>query len=441
MSEKQSFMTRLTASLEQWIGPLSARISSQRHLIAIRDAFPMLVPLTFVGGMSILLAEPPVPETVTEPSNFLFAFLLTWKDWATAHSTALYIPFMVTIGITSVWVVMALAYRLARSYNLDGVSNMASALAIFFIISDGVDPETWTFIPDRFSASYMFGAIVVAIGAVEINRFFLERNIKIKMPDTVPANITAPFEVMFPFIANIFIFVGINAALHAVTSGGILDLVFIIFQPLMSISNALPAILVIIVLMEIFWFFGIHGDNMVNVVTVPILTMHMAENMAAHANGEPIPNLLAGSVMQIYGMWLCFVAMIIVMLFACKSQQLKGVARVAAAPALFNINEPTIFGVPYVLNIELFIPKVICAVFNFTCYYACASLHLVGRPFVELPWTTPAAIQITLASMDIRNLILWIALLAIDVVICFPFMKAYDDELCKQESGEVVAEA
>ena len=438
-AEKESFMTRVTEELEQWIGPISMKISSQRHLMALRDAFPVLIPLTFVGGIAILLAEPPVPESITEPSNFFYAFLLAWKSWAAVHSNALYVPFMVTIGMTSVWVVMSVAYRLARSYNLDGLNNMISATAIFFIISDAFDAEAWSCNPDRFGASYMFGAILVAIGVVEINRFFLEKDIKIKMPETVPANITAPFEVMIPFIVNIFVFVGINTLLHVVTAGGILDLVFRIFQPLMRISNSLPAILVIIFLMEFFWFFGIHGDSMCEVVTTPILTMHMAENMTAHAAGEAVPNILSGCVMQIYGMWCCFIAFIIIMLFFCKSEQLKGVGKVAVAPAIFNINEPTIFGVPYVLNIELFIPKVICCILNFTTYYICASLNLVGRPFVEIPWTTPAVIQIGLATLDIRNMLLYFVLLAVDVVICYPFMKAYDDELCKKESGEAIA--
>ena len=440
-NEKKSFSDKFVSYLEEHLLPLSAKLAEQRYLAAIRDSFPALIPLTFVGGIAILLACPPIPETMTEATGFLSSFLLGWQAWADANASMLWTIFGATIGMTSIWIVLSLSYRLAMSYKMDPINNMFCALAIFLFVSDAFDFDAWTYNVDRFSATYMFGALLITMGVVEINHQFMAHDVKIKMPDAVPPNITAPFEILLPFIANLFIFEIINQVLHAITGAGILDLIFTIIQPLLHIGNTLPAILVILVLMELFWFFGIHGDNMVGVVVEPLATSNLMANMEAYAAGKPAPYILCGSTQTIFGQWLCFQALLILMLTVCKSEQLKGVAKVAVAPIIFNINEPTIFGVPYVLNVLLLIPKMICTLLNFTVYYTLASLHIVGRPVISLPWTTPVPVMIGVGTMDFKTVILWLVMLFVDMAICYPFMKSYDKTLVEQEIANAGAEA
>ena len=41
--------------LEEKFVPLAAKIGSQRHLVAIRDAFVVIMPVTIVGAIAVLI--------------------------------------------------------------------------------------------------------------------------------------------------------------------------------------------------------------------------------------------------------------------------------------------------------------------------------------------------------------------------------------------------
>ncbi len=100
MSEtKTSVMDKFQSVMETYVVPVGAKISEQRHLAAIRDGLTVMIPMTVIGGFACLLAVPPVPATITEPSNFFYALLLAWKSWAGAHASTLMLPYHLTIEV------------------------------------------------------------------------------------------------------------------------------------------------------------------------------------------------------------------------------------------------------------------------------------------------------------------------------------------------------
>ena len=137
--QKQSFMDKFQAFAEKTLLPIGMKIGNQRHLASIRDGMAILIPVTIVGGFSILLAVPPIPAGVTEASNFFYAFLLAWKAWATANSSILMIPYQFSIGCISLYVVAGVAYYLAKYYKLQTLPNIVSSLFVFLVISDSID--------------------------------------------------------------------------------------------------------------------------------------------------------------------------------------------------------------------------------------------------------------------------------------------------------------
>lgn len=116
--KKQSFMDKFQAFAEKTLLPIGMKIGNQRHLASIRDGMAILIPVTIVGGFAILLAIPPIPAGITEPSNFFYAFLLAWKAWAAANNAALMIPYQFSIGCISLYVVAGVTYYLAKYYKL-----------------------------------------------------------------------------------------------------------------------------------------------------------------------------------------------------------------------------------------------------------------------------------------------------------------------------------
>lgn len=435
MSEsKTSFMDKFQAVMEKYLVPVGMKISSQQHLAAVRDGMTVMIPMTVIGGIACLLAVPPVPSTVTEGTNFFYAFLLAWQTWAAANASILMVPYYLTIGIISVYVVAGVSFQLAKHYEMDPINNMLSALFVFLCVSNVVDLETASLSISRLGAGYMFGAIVMAILVVEINRFFFKKNIIIKMPATVPPNVAAPFNVLIPLAASVIGFSLLNALCTSLTGDGLTGLIYTIFQPLMRATGSLPSVLLINVLATTFWFFGIHGTNMVGVVTTPITTAALAANMEAYMAGGEMPYIFAGAVNTVFGNYITYLAMLIVIFTMCKSAQLKSVAKVAIVPSCFNINEPSIFGLPTVLNVYTYVPMLICGVLNYTIYYILASMGVIGKFFMSIPFTVPGPLYAFLGTMDVKAIILWAVLMVIDYFILLPFIKMYDKQILKQET-------
>lgn len=437
MSETKTngFMEKLSDWMMKYLVPIANKIGNQRHLAAVRDGLTIMIPATIVGGFAILLAVPPVPATVTEGTNIFYSFLLAWKAWAGANAAILMTPYYLTIGIISVYAVCGVSYMLAKHYNMNALNTMVSALLVYLVISGALDLENATLQTGRLGAGYMFAAMIVGLLVVEVTHAFDVHNIKIKLPDSVPPNVAGPFNVLIALVFNVVVFSVINSLLTTYTGGGIPDLIYTIFTPLMHATGSLPSILILSLLSAMFWFFGIHGDNMMSAVTTPITTMALAANAEAMAAGQPLPYIYAGAMAAVYGGWLAGnCAMNLDLLIFAKSSRIKSLSKVAAVPAFFDIAEPYVFGLPEVLNIYYFIPSIVCMVLNISTYYFLASANIVGRFYISLPFTTPAPLQAFLATGgNVPALLLSLALLVVDMVIFFPFLKAYDNSIIKEE--------
>ena len=410
--------------------PAANSISNQRHLAAVRNAMTLLIPLTIIGGFAILLVQPPITEGSTN------GFLLAWQAMATGPiGAAIWPVYFLTMGCLSIYVCVGVAYFLAKGYGLNTITNTVTALMIFLLVSGAFDMSTMSLNTSFFGASYMFGAILVAIISVEIMNFFMKRNIKIKMPDSVPPNVTAPFEALIPGAAAVVLMVIVDYVIRNLTGAGFTSLIFTIFQPLMRATGSIPSVLFINFIVTFFWFFGIHGDNMVSPVTTPITTAALAANAEAYAAGQTLPFAYAGAAATVFGQWCFFLGLQIIMLFFCKSSRLRSLVKVSLIPSLFNINEPGVFGIPTVLNVFMFIPGAFCAMLNYLIYALCANAGLVSKFMVAAPWTTPGPLNAFLATgFDFRVIVLWFIIFALDIVITLPFMRTYDKQLLAEEA-------
>lgn len=439
-TKKGSVMDKFQNFMESHVVPVGQKIANQRHLAAVRDGLTILIPITIIGGFAMLLAIPPIPATITEPSNFFYAFLLAWKSFATANATTLLLPYYLTIGIISLYVVCGVSFQLATSYKMNGINNMVMSLLTYLCVSGAVDLTTLTININMLGAGYMFSAMVVGLIVVEINRAFTKHNITIKLPDSVPPNVAAPFNALLPGVASVVAFILLDSIIKSTTGAGLASLVYTIFQPLMRAGTSLPAWWILNILSTVFWWFGIHGGNMVGVVLTPITTAGLAANAEAVAAGQEAQYILAGSVNGIFGNWITYLAMNIVILLFAKSKQARAVSKVAIVPSMFNINEPSIFGLPTVLNVYTLIPMLIGTVVNSSIYWFAATSHLCGKFYITLPFTVPGPLACWLGTGDIRTSVVWLIVFAIDILIIAPFILTYDKQLLKAEKEREAAE-
>jgi len=184
------------------------------------------------------------------------------------------------------------------------------------------------------------------------------------------------------------------------------------------------------------WLVGVHGVSVLAAVR-PLWLAALAENMAAASAGQPPPHVFT----QEFFIWFVWqggsgttLAFALMLLFA-KSKQLRLVGKAGIVPAIFNINEPLLFGAPVVMNGKLAPPFVLAPTVLVVLSWCAMRFGIVRPPYIEVVWTLPAPIGAYLSSGgDPKALVLQMVNLGIALVIWWPFVRRYDRELLSRES-------
>lgn len=119
---------------------------------------------------------------------------------------------------------------------------------------------------------------------------------------------------------------------------------------------------------------------------------------------------------------------------------MKTLGKIELVPAIFNINEPFLFGLPLVMNpflaIPFFLTPVVVALSTYLIIYFGIVPPLNG---VAAPWTTPAVLSGFLIGG--WKMAIWqFVTLVISTAIYFPFAKKYDAILYKKEMDKLASE-
>ncbi|CAM3125697.1 PTS sugar transporter subunit IIC [Leuconostoc rapi] len=423
--------------LEKYLQPIGIKLAANKPLNAIRDGIALSMPLVIVGSMALLIAN---GFSIEPFKNWLITTGIF--DWLVKIVNA-------SIGLMGLVAAFGIAYRYAEAHKVDALSAGILSLASFFLVtpdllSSGKIPQTgiaYTYL----GASGLFGAILVALISTSIFNWFVKRNIQIKMPDGVPPAVSNSFAALIPG-AVILIFWGLVYAGFKLTSFGNVHQVLqvLLGKPLGAFGGSLTGAIVVAILTSLLWFIGIHGGNITGAIMSPIWLGLMAENLAVyqHNPAAKMPHIVTQPFMDFFvymgggGATLGFVLAI---WLVAKSSRYKTLKTLITPPGLFNINEPTMFGVPIVLNVGLIIPFVLAPIINAVITYVAMSTGLVHATVgVVVPWVTPPIISGFLATgSHISGSILQIALIVLDILIYLPFVKNIDQVELKSETNAI----
>ncbi len=417
--------------LDKKLSTPMAKLAEQRHLRAVRDGIISTLPLIIVGSLFIIIGIPPLPEN-WEITQFL-----------KSNNGVIMLPYRMTMFIMTLYATWGIGYSLARSYKLDGVTGgVLSAIAFLLtIVPVSVPDMGWMMPMANLGGGGMFVGILVSIFAVEILRFTTVKNFRIRMPEQVPASVARSFEALTPTAIVVFIIGSITYYArfdwHAFIGK--------IIQPLLSATDTLPSVWILVILVTFFWSFGIHGVSIVGSIARPLWLQLLDRNTVAAAAGEPLTAIAAEPFFQWF-IWIggsgCTIGLVVALAFFAKSAYGKQLGRAALVPGIFNINEPIIFGAPIVLNPTLIIPFIITPLVTATLAWMATSVGLVSKVVVTAPWTLPGPIGAFMATGgDWKAAVLNIICIIISVVIYYPFVKIYDKKLLTEEQGEALEES
>ena len=450
------FMEKFNEIANRTLVPIASKLANQRHLASIRDGMVVAIPLSILGGICLIISTPPFkPETLGD-WGFISDMLLGWYNWAQANKVMLQLPYNMTMALMGLFVAFAIAYNLAKRYNMAPLNASIVSTDVFLMVSAPVSKavpveainegtavadmlgQTGAFIPTTYlDAKGIFTAIIVAIGCVEIMQFLLKKNIRFKLPQGVPPAISSSFDAIIPLFLCVIVFYALSLFVQNISGELLPSMIMSILAPAISGLDSLWGICLITMIAQIFWFFGLHGASITQPIRLPFMQMYLVANIAAFSANEEIPHFFTQPF------WSYVIALggggatlgLCLLLLKSKSAELKTLGKLSIGPAFFNINEPIIFGLPMVLNPMMMIPFIFVPVVNTIIAYSCMYFGIVGKGVIETPWTTPAPLGAALGCMDIKAGVLVIGLIILDMILYYPFFKLMEKQKLEEEQG------
>ena len=414
-------MENFTQRMEEVLVPFAMKLNANRYLSAIRDGFVGVMSFLIIGSMFLLVANFPIPGYADFMAGIFGA---QWSYYIT-------IPFGATMAILTLYVTMGIARSLAISYELDEVSAVYITLVAFIILTpmlsfDGAEGIS----THALGAEGLFLGIITAIVSVELLNYITKKGWEIKMPETVPENVSRSFSTLIPATLIIIFFLLVRIGFALTSYETLQNFIFTILQtPLLALWETIFARLIVTTFEQVLWIFGLHGPNIAGSVMTPVYQTLTNENAANFLQGLPPTNIMTLQFHEIFvkiGGSGGTLPLAVLMIFTSKSDQYRELGKLSLAPGLFNINEPIIFGLPIVLSPIMAIPFIIAPIVTTIITYLSMKSGIVPiTSGVNIPWTTPPIIGGFLVS-GVRGSILQIVNLLVGAAIYFPFFKMVD---------------
>lgn len=425
-------MNKVNQFLEEKMLPVAGNLSANKFLIAIRDGITLAMPLIIVGSLFMVIASFPVPG---------------WETWLGDVGVAGYLWKGVesSFGLIGLVASFGIAYSLTNQYGVDGISSGIVSLSTFITVTPFVTSDAGAGMPTGYMAAKgLFIAIILGLINGYVYQWFINRDIRIKLPDTVPSAVSKSFSAIIPGAILITFWLIVFGVLDALSLPNLHDVAQVVLgKPLGLLGSNVFGTIIVVALNSLFWFVGIHGGNVVNSVMQPVWIANLDANREAYQAGIELPHIFTVAFMDnfIYiGGGGATIGLVLVLGYLARkkktSQQTKVLAPITVVPGLFNINEPTMFGLPVVLNVMLLVPFVLAPIVNVIVSYLAMASGLVPLTRTVATWTMPPIISGFLTTGSFRGSLLQIVLIVLDVLLYLPFFLAVEKRFKSEELGK-----
>ncbi|GAB6092502.1 PTS sugar transporter subunit IIC [Furfurilactobacillus curtus] len=479
--QEESSKKGIGSFINQKILPPVMKFVNTRPIKALQNGMVYALPFIIIGSIFLILSNVPIKSV---------ADALKASGW-TAFFTQAYTT---TFGVLSIWAVVGIAYVYVKNEGYEALPAGLTALSAFLMLQllQTTSPLTTaigkggtgilntagstvmsahnvashvsqlphvlqTFVKSPITnvinitwlgGQGMVAAIIIGILVGASYSKMLKLGWKFTLPEQVPASVADQFTAMIPagviLMVSMFIYAGLKTLMHT----DLLSLIYKILElPMQGISDSLLGAIVIGFAVSFFWFFGVHGGLIVAAIASAFLIPNTAANAVLYhagkltlANGAHIiTNEFYNNFINLTGSGITF-GLVIFAVFMAKSEQFKSIGKIELVPAIFNINEPFLFGLPLVMNPFLAIPFFLTPLFVAISTY-CMIYFGVVPPLngVAAPWTTPAVISGFLIGG--WKMAIWQAItLAVSVIMYFPFARRYDNYLLQKEQQKAATD-
>lgn len=440
-------MKRVQITVKNWwsrfsipVLDIAEKLSRQSFFLSIQRGLALVLPLIMIGALALLLRDFPFPSLT------LFLDQLFGNSWRIACNNLI----EGTFGIASLAVLCTFSGALTMFHNQRHTGQFVSPVmavvvifSCFFVVTAPAESTLW-----KTAFSLDSGLIVaLCIAGVGCGLFLRLAECKcLQLPlGTVGHDpmVRDVFTIMPAGMLTIAVF-GIFRVI--LVSNNITDLhgelgalLTLLFS---HIENDLGFGIVYAGFSQLFWFFGAHGPNCLFSVEESFLVPAGVANANAILLGQEPGYVFTKSFFDVFtrmggsGSTLC---LILAILLGSRDGGIRKLCQFALLPALCNVNEPLLFGIPLVLNPIYLIPFLLTPIAQTLTAYAATIFGFVPYTIADVVWTTPALVGGFVATGSFAGVVMQLANLILGTAMYYPFVKL--SEQLRERQGRLALNA
>ena len=400
------------------------------YLIAIREGLTFALPAIVAGTLAILINQLPWPAYQDLMGEFFGV-----DNWRMLGG---YI-WNGSLGVLAVIMCLSIASSLTEDYNSrNPAKQISTSLAAVVTISSlmcTMEPaifEDASYLSFQWVGVYgLLWATIIALTASFIFRFFLTiKFFRITFySGSSDTSMARTMDVLIPGVLTIIFFAAIKTLTKSL--GGIdeinrfiYDLVYMPFDRmdlgLFETANIYG------VARHLLWFFGIHGSNVLEPIMTQFYSPGTTLNQELLAAGQAPIHIFTKPFFDCYssiGGSGSTLGLIIACLWKHKDSGARKIAKISFPPALINVNEIILYGLPVVLNPIFLVPFILVPLVLASIAYMGTAIGWVPVTINEVPWNAPVFLNAYMATGESWvGLILQVFNTIVAVFIYLPFV-------------------
>lgn len=394
--------------------PRVNKIAKNHWVASVQEAILAAMPMIFIGSFATIL-------------SFVKDFWKGFPDFSLLSTFS--------FGLFSLFFSYLIPEAVMNHKGHKEVSKQAglSGLAFFLIL---VYPQITAdshikFDLNTFGTGGMIAALIAGLFVGFIMNLFSKWKF-IGEDSPIPDFVAVWFNTLIPITLILLIGWIFTFELHI----NLYNVVNSIFLPLINLGQGFWGFVIINFLAFGFLYtFGI-SSWVLYPVQIAIALPAIAQNQANFEAGKAVTNIFTNEAMNLFliGGGGATLSLVIMLAFMAKSKRLRMIGKASLVPAIFNINEPVVFGAPIAFNPILMIPMWISGLVGPILTWIVMKIGLVPIPHKPFQlWYIPIPIQSWFITESFRGVIFILVLFAITWIIYYPFFKVYDKQAVKQD--------
>lgn len=426
----------------------AGKIAANKLLLTLRDSFIIVAATSMIAGFAIMLQNvfiDPMNGLIFGKQGLQLGKVIS-GSWSAWEASGLFNGLQTTgslIGLISngslsvfaVLLVVIFSHTFSKKYfpnSKEHMTDVLYALGAFFICMPwnfeykATDSSKAVNVLNYMDTTYfgtkgVFAALLISGFAVYIYNKVMQKNITIKMPDSVPPAVARSFESLIPGVCTMGVFIILTGLSTSFTGQTMPELLLTVLQkPALAISATGAFAFVSQFTWGLLQWFGIHPTSIWGPIFGLTWNINDTQNMLGQAHHiystlfMNFSTIAAGS---------CSVAPVLAVILFSKRTAAKKISKIAFMPAIFNISEPITFGLPIIMNPIYIIPWVIAQPLAFYIGIFFTKIGFIGPIVNNVPWTVPTLISGMLYTGNLNGLIVQLVIVIVTVLIYIPFVK------------------